>query len=254
MSRQHLLDRLLNVQTDTFEALALDIFRYQATHNRVYADFLALLKVNPLGVQQLADIPFLPIELFKSYAIQSGQWRAERVFTSSGTTGSATSRHLLRSELLYQVNARRAFELQYGPLSTYTILALLPAYLERSRSSLVFMVDDFIRQTQDPDSGFFLYDQAALLAAISRARARGRKILLLGVSFALLDLAEAHPGDYSGIIVMETGGMKGRRKELTRNELHDILQEAFQLETIHSEYGMTELLSQAYSPGRGRFY
>jgi hypothetical protein len=252
--RKHLLERLSNVNATTFEALALDIFRYQATNNAIYASFLSLLGVEAKSVQAVREIPFLPIELFKSYLLQSGSWHPVRVFTSSGTTGSTTSRHALRAEAQYRSAARRTFELQYGPLPRYTILALLPAYLERSGSSLVFMADDFIRATGDPDSGFFLHDHLALLAAMERARSRDRKILLLGVSFALLDLAEAHPGNYGDVIVMETGGMKGRRKELTREELHAQLQAALQVPVVHSEYGMTELLSQAYSPGRGIFY
>jgi hypothetical protein len=254
LTRQQLLARLSNVNKANFEALALDVFRYQATNNPVYATFLSLLGVEAAHIDRLEAIPFLPIELFKSQLLQSGDWVPVRTFTSSGTTGANTSRHALRSDAHYRTFARRAFERQYGPLSDYTLLALLPAYLERSGSSLVFMVDDFIRQTQDPDSGFFLHDHGALLEALDRARARRRKVLLLGVSFALLDLAEAHPGDYSDVIVMETGGMKGRRKELTREELHEQLQHALQLPAVHSEYGMTELLSQAYSPGQGVFF
>lgn len=252
--RSVLLDRITAVNEESFEALALEIFRYQIAYNTIYARFVELLRIAPSSVTKMTDIPHLPIALFKQYRLQSGQWPAARTFTSSGTTGAATSRHLLRDEDWYRTNARRAFERQYGPLGGRPVLALLPAYLERTGSSLVFMADDFIRTSGHPDSGFFLDNLAGLAAIMQRINALdGPRPLLIGVSFALLDLAERFPGDYSRFIVMETGGMKGRRRELTRSELHQTLSAAFQTEYIHSEYGMTELLSQAYAPRNGRF-
>lgn len=254
MKRAELLERIRNVTPAAFAALALDVFHYQATHQPIYAQFLELLHVSPSAVRRMEDIPHLPIALFKRYSLQSGNWPTVRTFTSSGTTGAATSRHPLRNEEWYRYNARRAFELQYGPLKDRPVLALLPAYLERTGSSLVFMAEDFIRQSGHHDSGFFLDDLPALAEKLGRLnRASGPQPLLIGVSFALLDLAEQYPQPLGNTIIMETGGMKGRRRELTRQELHAVLSAAFSAENIHSEYGMTELLSQAYAPRNGVF-
>lgn len=253
MERNVLAQRIIEVGPESFGALALDVFRYQAAHNSIYAQFLELLRIDPATVCLPTDIPHLPIALFKRYELQSNDWPAARIFTSSGTTGATTSRHPLRNEDWYRANARRAFEDQYGPLAGRPVLALLPAYLERSGSSLVFMADDFIRQSGHPDSGFFLDDLPALAAKLARLKDHRPAPLLLGVSFALLDLAATHSQPLGNAIVMETGGMKGRRREMTRPELHGILSEAFGVDHIHSEYGMTELLSQAYAPQNGRF-
>ena len=253
MERDALFRRIAEVRPETFPGLALDVFRYQAAHNTIYAQFLELLRVDPATVCLPTDIPHLPIALFKRYQLQSGDWPAVRIFTSSGTTDTTTSRHPLREEEAYRANARRAFEGQYGPLAGRPVLALLPAYLERSGSSLVFMADDFIRRSGHPDSGFFLDDLPELADRLTRLRNHDPAPLLLGVSFALLDLAAAHPQSLGKTIIMETGGMKGRRREMTRSELHGILAEAFGADHIHSEYGMTELLSQAYAPQNGRF-
>jgi len=262
MERDSLVKRINALKDQHFLPLALDIFHYQATNNPLYAQFLDLLGIKQAQVQRLEHIPFLPIELFKKYKIQTGHWDPTLVFTSSGTTGSATSHHLLRDRTFYRENARRAFEHFYGKLDHQVILALLPAYLEREGSSLIFMVEDFIEQSDPEQGGFFLYNEADLLARIAAIQARNqtlaaplrKQIIVLGVSFALLDLAENHPGTLADVIIMETGGMKGRRAELTRPELHEVLGKAFGQENIHSEYGMTELLSQAYSPGKGVFY
>lgn len=233
----------------------MDVFHYQARHNLIYARYLELLHRDPDTVTKPTDIPHLPIALFKEYDLVSGSdWAPARTFTSSGTTGTETSRHPLRSELWYRKNARRAFERQYGPLKGRAVLALLPAYLERSGSSLVFMADDFIRESGHPDSGFFLNDLSGLADKLSGLREATIPTLLIGVSFALLDLAEQFPQPLGSTIVMETGGMKGRRKELTREELHGRLKAGFEVAEIHSEYGMTELLSQAYAPADGLFH
>lgn len=252
--RNSLLESIKTVTIDTFEPLALDIFRYQSKNNPIYAQFLELLQINQAEVQQIADIPFLPISLFKKYEIKTADWQEQQIFSSSGTTGSIPSRHYLRDQDFYKHNARRAFEQFYGSLKDYTVLALLPSYLERSGSSLIFMAQDFIEQSADTNSGFFLNNYDALLKRIAACQDKGKKILLLGVSFALLDLAEKHPQALENTIIMETGGMKGRREEITRDELHHILKTAFKQEKIHSEYGMTELLSQAYSLGDGIFH
>ncbi len=252
--RDRLAARVANLAGEDFEEVALAVFRYQAIANPIYAQYLKLLRSEPYSIRQLADLPFLPIALFKHYDLQSGHWQAARIFKSSGTTGAQTSQHLLRSEAWYIELASRAFERLYGDLSSWTVLALLPAYLERTGSSLVFMAEAFIRQSRSAASGFYLADLAKLSEVLQEEMARGQQVLLLGVSFALLDLAEQFPQPLSEqVVIMETGGMKGRRRELTRQELHTQLKEAFGLAHIHSEYGMTELLSQAYAPKDGIF-
>ena len=252
--RSTLRERILQVREDEFNALALDVFRFQAVNNPLYAKYLELLGKPLSYVETVEQIPFLPLELFKSYDIQTGQWAPERMFRSSGTTGQTTSRHLLRDPDWYRAGARRAFARQYGPVENFCFLALLPSYLERNNSSLVFMAEDFISLSPYPQSGFYLYNVADLVKVISDCLQNKIPTVLLGVSFALLDLAEAFPMPLEPVIVMETGGMKGRREELTREQLHEVLRDAFRLQHIHSEYGMTELLSQAYSPENGRFY
>lgn len=251
--RATLKERIERITAAEFEPLALEVFQYQAAHNPLYQRYLKLLGRLPDQVQGLDDIPFLPISLFKNHTIKTGEWEPEIIFSSSKTTGSVASKHLLRSGHFYQKSARRGFEKFYGSLENYCVLALLPSYLERNGSSLVFMVEDFIRQSGHPDSGFFLYNTDKLLQILQKCQKRQQPTILIGVSFALLDLSEDHPGNLSGITIMETGGMKGRRRELTREELHSQLCQAFQVEQIHSEYGMTELLSQAYSKGDGLF-
>lgn len=196
----------------------------------------------------------MPISFFKTHTLQTGNWTAQTVFRSSGTTGTSTSQHLVRDLAFYERNARRGFEYVYGPLSEYTVLALLPAYLERRDSSLVFMADSFIRQSRDAQSGFFLHNYEQLAVLLRQCAKKRKKTLLLGVSFALWDMAERYQLGFDELVVMETGGMKGRRKELTRSELHAILAPAFRQKYIHSEYGMTELLSQAYSQRDGLFW
>ena len=255
MARPSLEDYIRGVSPATFGALALEVFRLQASGNDTYARYLDLLRVDPASVARPSDIPHLPIQLFKTHRLQTGAWQPVRTFTSSGTTGPATSHHHLADEDWYRSNARRAFERQYGPLEGRAVLALLPAYLERTGSSLVFMADNFIRRSGHPQSGFFLDDLPELDRRLGELVASGTPTLLLGVSFALLDLAERFPRSLGDrVIVMETGGMKGRRRELTRGELHTTLRTAFGVEHIHSEYGMTELLSQAYAPRDGIFY
>lgn len=255
MGRDSLLERIKAVKDQEFVPLALDIFHYQAVKNPVYQQYLDLLGVKQTEIERVEDIPFLPIQLFKKYTIQTGSWEPELTFTSSGTTGAQTSRHLVRDTIWYLENARRGFEHFYGSLEKFVVLALLPAYLERKGSSLILMAQDFIEQSNPELGGFYLYNQVELMVHLNRlsALATPPKVLLLGVSFALLDLAEAHATPLPETVVMETGGMKGRRKEITRAALHEQLKSAFQQTVIHSEYGMTELFSQAYSQGNGRF-
>ncbi len=251
--REQLLKAVRQVDATTFDEVALEVFRYQAAHNEVYAAWLRLTGCDPAGVRRAADIPHLPIALFKTWLIQSGHWQPELVFTSSGTTGMTPSRHALRQKSWYVENAVRGFAAHYGSPADYAWLALLPSYLERTGSSLVFMADAFIGMSRFRESGFFLHELEEVARRARRLLDEGKPVVLLGVSFALLDLAEQFPVPLQGAIIMETGGMKGRRKELIREELHARLQEAFGVSRIHSEYGMTELLSQAYAPAHGLF-
>ena len=254
LERKRLIHEIRNIQQFDFEKVALRLFRYQSNHCSVYQDYLKLLKKQPESISSLKEIPFLPIELFKKHTIKSGVWQETDIFLSSGTTGQVPSRHHVFSVEWYQELALKSFETIYGPINQFSILALLPNYLERKGSSLVNMVDYFIQQSDRP-GGFFLYDLNTLLLQLEANKKSHIPTLLIGVSFALLDLAEQYSLSLEqDIIVMETGGMKGRRKELTRKELHQLLQNSFGVSSIHSEYGMTELFSQAYAPQNGRFY
>ena len=249
-----MLPDIFSIQTDAdFVQAALQTFGYQYQHNQVYQRFCTLLGRTPDKVRRLTDIPFLPIEFFKSEAVYCGNERPTTVFTSSGTTGSQTSRHYVKDLAVYQQSFRQGFADFYGNIEEYTVLALLPSYLERTGSSLITMVADFIERSGSADSGFYLNEYNLLAKKLTALDHSGRKVLLIGVSFALLDLVETHRFHLKNTIVMETGGMKGRRKELIREELHAILCEGFGVEYIHSEYGMTELLSQAYSGGSGLY-
>lgn len=238
----------------TFRAAALEVFHFQAKNCPVYRDYLAALKVDPLQIKEAEEIPYLPIEFFKSHTVLADGKVAELVFESSGTTGSEPSRHHVADAGLYRESFLRNFYASYGSPEELCILALLPSYLEREASSLVYMMDHLIRWSKHDDSGFYLDQLDELSAILEKRNNDSYPTLLLGVSFALLDLAEQLPLSlWNNIRVMETGGMKGRREELVRSELHQRLKEAFELNTVHSEYGMTELLSQAYSEGDGLF-
>ncbi len=237
-----------------FLGKSLDIFRYQADNNPVYREFVSKPGIINNPVVTLTGIPFLPVEFFRNFRVFTGTRPHEIVFESSGTTGNLTSRHYIADLEIYRKSFRESFNLFYGDPSDYVIAALLPTYIERKNSSLVFMMNELIGLTRSPHSGFFKDNLKDLTGTIEMARKDNRKVLLIGVSFALLDLAEKYSPDLSDVIVMETGGMKGRRKELTRTELHSVLTEKLNVRSIHSEYGMTELLSQAYSKGEGIFY
>jgi phenylacetate-coenzyme A ligase PaaK-like adenylate-forming protein len=252
--RAGLMARIANITDAGFDSLALAVFTFQAANNPIYGAYLRDLGVKPQSVKRLEEIPFLPISAFRHHDVQTLSWAPELVFTSSGTTGAQSSRHLLRQTSWYRDNARRCFSQFYGKPGQYALLALLPAYLERTGSSLVYMAQDFIASSAFGQSGFFLHDTQALRRVLEDCRSLGIPTILLGVSFALWDFVEAGRLDFPGLIVMETGGMKGRREEITRESLHDILRQGFGTTAIHSEYGMTELLSQAYSKGEGRFH
>jgi phenylacetate-coenzyme A ligase PaaK-like adenylate-forming protein len=236
-----------------FEKIALKVFRFQYDSNDVYREFCQLLNVEKHQVKSLEQIPFLPIQFFKSHAIVSNTHPAQETFTSSGTTGMVTSKHLVTDISLYEESYRKGFSQFYGNIEDYTILALLPSYLEREGSSLIYMVNDLIQLTNNPDSGFYLNQYDELIKKLIDLDLSGKNIILIGVTYALLDLIEVQQFQLKNTIIMETGGMKGKRKEIIREELHEILCNGFGVSTIHSEYGMTELLSQAYSLGNGIF-
>ncbi|PHN95320.1 acyl transferase [Maribacter sp. 6B07] len=232
---------------------ALRIFKFQHTHNPVYKAFCSYLNTDPNAVQTLEQIPFLPIEFFKSKSVLSSTDAAEITFTSSGTTGSETSKHHVTDLSLYEESYLKAFNHFYGDIEDYCVLALLPSYLERTGSSLIYMADDLIKKSKHPKSGFFLNEYEQLYKLLVELQKTDTKILIIGVSFALLEFTEQYQLDLKNAVVMETGGMKGRRKEIVRQELHELLSKGFGVPHIHSEYGMTELLSQAYSKGNGVF-
>lgn len=243
---------IFSIQSENdFEAIALKVFRYQLQHNDTYREYVSHLNIDTDAIKSYREIPFLPIEFFKSHKVVSGAGQEEKVFTSSGTTGSIVSKHYVSRLKLYEQSFQQAFDKFYGNASSYCILALLPSYLERGGSSLVYMCDQLIRESNHPDSGFYLDNLDALILKLNQLEAEGQATILLGVSYALLDLIEKQSFQLKHTIVMETGGMKGRRKEMIKEELHSTLQMGFGLPTIHSEYGMTELLSQAYSDGKG---
>jgi phenylacetate-coenzyme A ligase PaaK-like adenylate-forming protein len=236
-----------------FEKMALEIFQFQAENNLVYKAFLGHLKIGIHSIKKIEEIPFLPIQFFKSHKVVSSDETIQRTFLSSGTTGNEQSKHFVTDLEIYEESFTKGFEHFYGANEDYTVLALLPSYLEREGSSLIYMANDFIQKSKNKKSGFYLNNLEELAQNLEKLDKNNEKVLLIGVSFALLDLVEKHKFQLNNTIVMETGGMKGRRKELIREELHQILREGFGVENIHSEYGMTELLSQAYSKGNGIF-
>jgi hypothetical protein len=241
--------KIYQVNDSSFPDIALEIFRYQAENNPVYSDFIKHLRVDSAKITRIEDIPFLPVSFFKTYAIKTGIWDPQAIFSSSGTTGTAESRHYIPDLQFYLEHSRTCFEYYFGPVTDYHFLALLPSYLERTGSSLISMIAYFIKTSNSQDSGFFLREHDQLLRKIETLRKGNRKIILWGVTFALLDFAEHYSADLGDCLIFETGGMKGRRKEITRFEFHEILQERLRTTKIFSEYGMTELMSQAYTAG-----
>ena len=245
--------KIFGLKKEDFPALALEIFRFQYENNPIYRLYTDTLGIDPGRVLQVRDIPFLPVSFFKTHTVRTTDFTPETVFESSGTTGTRGSRHEVKDLNLYKKSFTAGFEQFYGPVADWCVIGLLPAYLERSNSSLVVMVDEMIRMSRHAESGFYLYEHQALHELLGKLEQQGQKALLIGVTFALLDFAEKYSLSLRHTVVMETGGMKGRRKEITRPELHDFLKERLGLNAIHAEYGMTELLSQAYSDGNGLF-
>lgn len=248
------MQNIFSISSDEdFQSLALEIFAHQFENNAVYRSFCDLLYVHPGDVKSIENIPFLPVQFFKTHEILSSRPPIQTTFTSSGTTGAVVSKHFITDLSIYEHSFKRAFVDFYGPIEDFVILALLPSYLEREGSSLIYMVDHLIKTSNHAESGFYLNNLDNLKTQLEILDNSGKKVLLIGVSFALLDLIEKHQFNLNNTIIMETGGMKGRRKELIREELHILLKSGFGVTNIHSEYGMTELLSQAYSKGNGRF-
>ena len=246
--------RIFSISDDQeFEAISLEVFKYQVQHCEVYGRFVANLGIKLDLVKDYKSIPYLPIEFFKSHKISCGPPIADEIFSSSGTSGMVQSQHLVKDISVYIESYRKAFQLFYGDISKYAILALLPSYQEREGSSLIYMVNDLIRLSNPLKSGYFLYNHQSLQDTLTELKESKIPTLLIGVSYALLDFVEKYSIEFPELIVMETGGMKGKRKEILRTELHQILCEGFGVPVIHSEYGMTELLSQAYSKGGGIF-
>ena len=247
-------ENIFNIQSEEqFTKIAIETFKYQFKNNKVYRSFCDLINIHPSDISKIEEIPFLPIQFFKSKKVVSSLDNVQEIFTSSGTTGSVTSKHFVTDIEVYKESYLKGFAHFYGDIEEYVVLALLPNYLERKGSSLVFMVDDLIRKSKNIESGFYLDNLEELTKKLIELDKKGQKTLLIGVSFALLDLIEMKQFSLKNTIIMETGGMKGRRKELVREELHAVLQNGFGVKKIHSEYGMTELLSQGYSKGNGVF-
>ncbi|MGQ8869514.1 LuxE/PaaK family acyltransferase [Myroides sp. TSA_177.3] len=245
---------IISIQTrKEFHKIAMKVYRYQYENNPVYREFCNLIRKTPTEVRSLNQVPYLPIEFFKSKDVLSSTSPIQTTFTSSGTTGTITSKHHVTDLNYYEESFRKGFSYFYGPIEDYVVLALLPSYLEREGSSLIYMADDFIKQSSHPESGFYLHNYEELIANLELLDREGKNVLLLGVTYALLDIIEQHKFELNNTIIMETGGMKGKRKEMIREELHAILCKGFGVTKIHSEYGMTELLSQGYSLGDGVF-
>lgn len=246
-------DKIFTVERPDFEQLALEVFQFQYNNNAIYQQYVNALSIVGPAIKSIDRIPFLPIQFFKTQEVKTTAFEPQAVFESSGTTQTINSRHYVKDLNMYRRSFMQAWELFYGPVQDWCIIGLLPAYLERQNSSLVVMADELIRRSGHTYSGFYLYEHEKLAQVLQQLEKQGQKTLLIGVTFGLLDFAEKYPMPLHHTIVMETGGMKGRRKEMTREEVHEVLKTAFQLNEVQSEYGMTELLSQAYSKGNGIF-
>ncbi|MFN0275474.1 MAG: acyl transferase [Chitinophagales bacterium] len=247
-------ERVFQVTPETFTGAAFDAFRLQAEHCPVYNNFLQALDIHPDRVQSLSQLPFLPVELFKTKKILTGNANTDFYFESSGTTSEIKSKHFVHDLTLYNKSIKTGFEFFFGDISDFCFLVLLPSYLERNNASLVYMCEFLMQRSQHKNNGFYLYEYDKLISVLQENESKNTNTILIGVSFALLDLAEKFSLPLKNTIVMETGGMKGRREEITRRELHDILKKSFSVDTILSEYGMTELLSQAYAKQDGIFF
>lgn len=250
----HIIKEIFEAHNAAWDELALKIFAFQYQHNSIYRQFCDALGIVPADVHTTEAIPFLPIQFFKSHTVTAGAFSPQLVFESSGTTGSVNSKHFVKEAAVYEQSFLKGFEQFYGNPQDYCIIGLLPSYLERGNSSLVYMVNELIKRSGHAGSGFYLNEHGKLQQTLARNEAAGQPTLLIGVTYALLDFAEQYPMQLHNTIVMETGGMKGRRQELTRQEVHEILQQQLGITSVHSEYGMTELLSQGYSKGNGIFF
>ncbi len=246
-------EHIFSLTESGLEAAALELFQYQYRENDLYRAYTDALRIRPASVKSILEIPYLPIQFFKSHTVVCGQFTPELIFESSGTTQTVNSRHLVKHSAIYTQSFMTAFEQFYGPVSDYVVVGLLPSYLERQHSSLVRMVQEMTLRSGHEESGFYLYEHDKLFRQLQALEARGQKVLLIGVTFGLLDFAEQYTLSLENTIVMETGGMKGRREEWTREEVHAFLKERLGATCIHAEYGMTELLSQAYSSCDGLF-
>jgi len=250
----HIIKEIFEPDNAAWENLALKIFAFQYGHNTVYRQFCDALKIKVEDVHTTEAIPFLPIQFFKTHKVTTGDFEPELIFESSGTSGSINSKHFVKDAGVYEQSFLKGFEKFYGDPGQCCIIGLLPSYLEKGNSSLVYMVNDLVKRSGDENSGFYLYDHEKLAQTLEANEAKGRRTILIGVTYALLDFAEKFLVPLKNTIIMETGGMKGRREELTREEVHEKLQQQFGMPAVHSEYGMTELLSQGYSSGKGIFY
>jgi hypothetical protein len=254
MNRAQYFNKLSALKNENdFNEQALQVFNYQVQYNKIYSRFVRTLKINPGKINSITDIPFLPVEFFKSEVVLTGNEKYRMIFSSSGTTSEIVSRHFVRVPEFYEKVFTETFRIFYGDPLDYVIIALLPSYLEREGSSLVYMMNNLIRSSKKKESGFYLNNHKKLFSVLERLRQENKKTILFGVTYALLDFAEKHTISFPELLVMETGGMKGRREELVREEVHNKLRIGFDVNKIHSEYGMTELLSQAYSKGDGIF-
>lgn len=253
--RSSLADKIFDVSNESqFNELALEIFQFQFTHNPVYKSWCDSLNRTPANVKHLNQVPFLPVEFFKNFPIKSWQGDPITTFSSSGTTGQITSQHHVADTYIYERSLMKGFQLEYGKPSDWIIIGLLPAYLERQGSSLVYMTDILIRESGQHESGFYLNNYEELALLLRRLKDNNKKVWLIGVSFALLDMAEKQPEAWENLVVVETGGMKGRRREMIRTDLHETIRSKWRIARLHSEYGMTELFSQAWMNDSGRFH
>ena len=247
-------ERIFSIDNEaTFNEACLEVYHFQKANCNIYAKYIELLGKGQATVEHYTEIPFMPIDFFKTQPVIAQEQEAEMTFSSSGTTSMQASKHYVADLSWYDKSFRTCFQQFYGEVENIAVLALLPSYLERSGSSLIYMVDDLIKRSEHPASGYFLYNHDDLFRTLQELQQQGTKTLLIGVTYALLDFCERHQIEFPDLMVMETGGMKGKRKEMIREELHHILAKGFGVENIHSEYGMTELLSQAYSFGQGIF-
>jgi phenylacetate-coenzyme A ligase PaaK-like adenylate-forming protein len=247
------VNNIFSVNAENFARQSLDTFQFQYENNAVYRAWTDALKIDAAQVTQISQIPFLPVSFFKSHEVVTGHFTPEVTFESSGTTGSVNSKHLVKNVGLYKESFIKGFHHFYGDPKEWCIIGLLPSYLERQGSSLIMMVEDLIALTNHQDSGFYLYEFEKLSHVLQKLEARKQKTLLIGVTFALLDFADQFPMELRYTTIMETGGMKGRRQEMVREEMHAHFQKQLGVSSVHSEYGMTELLSQGYSFGEGIF-